>query len=59
MDDSPRLVIGAYHDAVGAGHSDLAPEFKASLTVHIPLQDPGLVGNVVAFSGHIPMGDSL
>ena len=59
MDDPPRLVIGAYHDTVRAGHPDFAPKFEAPLTVHIPLQSPRLVGYVIAFGLHITMGDGL
>ena len=59
MDDPPRLVIRAYHDAVRAGHPNLTPKFETLFTVHIPLQGPGLVGYVVAFGLHITVGDGL
>jgi hypothetical protein len=57
MDNSPRLVIGANHDTIRAGHPNFAPKFEASLTIYIPLQDPGLVGYIVAFRRHLTMGD--
>jgi hypothetical protein len=59
MDNPTGLVIGADHDTIRAGHPNFAPEFEASFTVHIPLQDSGLVGYVVAFSRHLTMGDGL
>ena len=53
------LVERAYPNAVGAIGSVLCPELEAFLTIHIPLERSGMVGDIVPLRGHLTFRDRL
>ena len=57
MDKPGGLIEGAYLDAIATVHPDFCPPLETLFTIHIPLQNTGLIGNIVAFRGFIPVGD--
>jgi len=59
VDYPSGLVKRAYPEAVRTIRAVFCPKSETLLGIHIPLQGPGLIGDIVAFRGHLAMGYGL
>ena len=59
VNDPLGFIERAYPHAVGTVRTVFCPKSKTLLSIHIPLQCPGVVGDIVAFRGHLAIGNGL